>query len=195
MFRRSFVLIVALAAGLLAGCTQQIQQQRLPNLTYSHLTPFNLAVARVETASEFTASLAPPHVEHDVPEPPENALRQWASDRLKAGGGTETARFTIVDAGVTETRLAVDKGVSGLFKKEQASRYDAAAEARLEMFDDRGFRRGVATSRVTLSRTIGEDMTLNERDKALFALVEDLMKSFDAEMEKNIRQHLGGYLF
>lgn len=193
--RKFFILLFCGAIGLLAGCATPVEQQKLPSLTYGHLDAFTFDAARIDISSEFAAPLAAPHVEHEVPEAPEKAVRQWASDRLRAGGKTGVATFTILDASVTEHPLPMDKGVSGAFKKEQASRFDSAVEARLEVFDDRGFRRGIATARVTLSRTIGEEATLNERDKLLFTLIEDLMKSFNTQMDANIRQHLGGFLF
>lgn len=195
MTRMSILALFLASIGVLAGCASSVEQQRLPSLSYGHLGALNLDTARIEVASEFVAPLKAPNIEHQVPEAPEKAMRQWGNDRLLAAGKSGTARLTILDSSVTETRLPMDKGISGAFKKEQASRFDSAVEARLELFDDRGFRRGIAAARVTLSRTIGEEATLNERDKALFTLVEDLMKQFNVQMEANIREHLGGFLF
>ena len=44
------------------------------------------------------------------------------------------------------------------------------------------------------TRTVREDASLHDRKRIWFEMTEALMKDFNAEMEKNIRQHLGGYL-
>jgi hypothetical protein len=136
-----------------------------------------------------------PHVEHLFPTPPQTALERWAADRLDAAGRHGIARFVIKDARGTATPLAIDKGFAGAFKKEQSVRYEASVEAVLEIVDERGFRKGFASARVSRTRTLGEDATLNERDKVWFELTEAMMADFNAEMEKNVRQYLGGFLF
>mgnify|MGYP000343437680 CR=1 FL=1 len=193
--RLIFIALIATVAGVLASCETQPPQLTLPELTFTHLPAFKLDAARVELVSEYTSPMAPPNIEHQVPASPEAALRRWARDRLTAGGMAGVARFTIIEASVVESDLPVTKGVTGAFTKDQAKREIATVDAKLEVFDDRGFRRGIATSRGSLSRTLPEGITLNERDKALYSLVEDLMKSFDEQMSANIRQYLGGFLF
>ena len=185
---------LALAAGL-AACEVPLPEQKLPELTYSHLEPFRLDVASIEVISEYRPPMQAPNVEHLFSTPPEKALKQWAADRLKAAGPKGTARFIIGDDSVTETKLSIDTGFTGMFKKEQSERYDASVEAVLNIFDERGYLRGYATARVTRSRTVREDITLNERERQWFLIVEAMMKDFNAELERNIRQQLGGYLF
>jgi hypothetical protein len=193
--RLIFIVFVTTIAGFLASCETQPPQLSLPEMSFAHLPAFKLDAARVELASEYTSPMAPPHVEHQVPASPDSALRRWARDRLTAGGMAGVARFTIIEASVVESDLPVTKGITGAFTKDQARRYTAVVDAKVELFDDRGFRRGIATSRSSLSRTLPEGITLNERDKALYTLVEDLMKSFDEQMSANIRQYLSAFLF
>ncbi len=193
--RSVFIAIVMICAGALAGCETQPQRQSLPELTFTHLPAFKLDGARIEVTSEYAPPMIAPHIEHQVPAAPDTALRRWARDRLTAGGMTGIVRFTIIEASVVESELPVERGITGAFTKDQAKRYTASADAKLELFDDRGFRRGISTSRVSLSRTVPEGITLNERDKALYTLVEDMMKSFDEQMNANIRQYMGAFLF
>ncbi|MCH8213764.1 MAG: hypothetical protein IIC54_06800, partial [Proteobacteria bacterium] len=47
---------------------------------------------------------------------------------------------------------------------------------------------------VSRSRTLREDASINDRERMWFDLIEALMRDFNAELEKNIRQYLGGYL-
>jgi hypothetical protein len=56
--------------------------------------------------------------------------------------------------------------------------------------------RQVATTdaRVSRSTTLPEQMSLNERDTALYNFNKDLLTSFDQQMTQNIEQYLGGYL-
>lgn len=189
-----FLAVVLLGAAALAACESTVSRPQFPSLTYAHMPTLRFNLADVATASEFAAPLAAPHIEHAMPEAPEKAMRQWAEDRLAAGGSSGRIVFTIIDASVVEAELPVDSGISGAFKEQQAERYTGTAEARLEVIDTQGTRRGFASAKVSLSRTVPEGITLNERDQALFTLTEDLMKRFDAEMEKNIREFLGGYL-
>lgn len=193
MMTRRF-LVTGLATLALAACATQVSIQRFPEITFAHMPKIGLNAARVEVVSEFHPSLQPPHVEHLMPAPPEKAMRRWAEDRLEVRGVTNVARFTITDASVTETPLKVEGGLSGAFKKQQAVRYEATVAAMIEILDDRGFRRAFASSRVSRSQTLGEDASLNDRDRLWFDLVEALMKDFNAEMEQDLRSHVGAFL-
>ena len=176
------------------GCETPVPDQRLPDLTFGHLAPLRVDVAQIEVVADYRSPLAPPNIEHMFPTSPEKALRQWAKDRLRPAGPAGRARLVIVNAAVTETPLSIDRGFAGSFKKEQSERYDAALEASLEVVDGRGARRGFAAARVTRSTTVREDISLADREREWVALVEGLMKDFDAEIERNIRQYLDGFL-
>ena len=184
--------LVALA---LAACQTPPPVQRLPELTFGHLDRLNLDVAAIEVVSEYRSPMKAPHVEHLFPTPPQTALERWAADRLEAAGRQGIARFVIQNAQATATPLAFDKGLAGAFTKEQSVRYEASVEAFLEIVDERGFRKGFCSARASRTRTMPEDATLNERDKAWFELTEAVMQDFNAEIEKNVRQYLGGFLF
>ena len=56
------------------------------------------------------------------------------------------------------------------------------------------FRNAFATARATYSRTVPEDITVNDRLRIYYEITEALMRSLDVELEKNIRQHLAPYL-
>jgi hypothetical protein len=178
---------LALAA-LLAGCETQMPAQKLPDLTFAHLPPLQLAVQRIDIDSRFQPTLRAPNVEHAFPVPPARALERWASQRLKATGGSAPARFTILDATVTETKLSRDTSMRGYFTKQQSERYDARVEAAIDIQD--GPARGTANAIASRWTTVAEDATLNERERIKFDLIEALMKDFDAEIEKNVRRHL-----
>ena len=188
------VLLGLVLTAMLAACETPPPKQRLIELTFAHLPIFSLDVARVEVVSDYASPMKTPNVEHLFPTPPEKGLRRWAADRLKAGGKKGSARFVIHNAAITETALPITKGLKGAFKKEQSERYEAVVEASLEILDARGFRKGFASARLTRSRTVREDATLNQREAVWFAMTEALLNDFDKELEKNIRQYLLGYL-
>lgn len=186
------LVFAALSAAVVASCDTTPPKHDLPQITFAHLAPITLDAARIEVVSNYVPPLKAPNVEHRFPILPEAAMKRWAADRLRAGGAAGAARFVITDAAVVEEPLPLSKGLAGIFKKEQAERYNATAEASLEIIDTRGLRKGFASARTFYSRTVAEDVSLNERERAWFEIVEALMLVFDSEMERNMRQYLGG---
>ena len=126
---------------LLAACTVAAPSQQFPDLTYSHLEPIRLDVARVDIVDEYRPPLTAPNVDHRAPVPPAQAARNWASDRLiVSGGGARRAVFTIQEAPIIETELDRTTGLRGAFTKDQSERYDATVAVRLEIFNPGGRR-------------------------------------------------------
>ncbi len=195
MMMRCFFQFCFVATLLAIGaCAQVAPPPTLAEITFAHLSPYQLAVRGVEVESRFSSSMTPPHVELALTHPPERVLRRWAADRLQATGGEAFARFIILDATVTEFALETDGTLTAVFTNEQALRYEAAAEALLEIRDATGGFLGNATARVTRTITIPENATLNEREQVLFDLVDRLMRNFDTELDGNIRTHLAQWV-
>lgn len=188
------LLLAGLVTLALAACESPVTVQRFPDITFTHVPPLGLNVSKVDIGSNVKPTMEAPYVGHLFPVPPEKAMRRWAEDRLAAKGVSGTARFTVVEAFVTETPLDVKGGLTGAFTKQQAVRYEATVAGMLEIVDDNGFRQAFASSRVSRTHTVREDATLNERDRVRFELIENLMKDFDNEMTRDIRSHVGGHL-
>lgn len=178
----------------IVACAQVEPAPRVVDITFAHLPPYQLSVETVEVESRFTPPLTAPHAEYKVPQSPEKVLLQWAADRLVATGGDGFARFVIVDATVTEHALETDGTLTAVFTNEQALRYEAMAEGILEIRSSTGSYLGKASARVTRAITIPENASLNEREKALFDLVDRLMQNFNTEMDANVRAHLARWL-
>lgn len=192
---RPFFQIIALFSLILTGaCAQVAPPPVLADITFAHLPPYQLAVGEVEIESRFSSPMSAPHAEHKVPQSPEQVMRRWAEDLLQASTGETFARFVILDATVTEHALATDGTLKAVFTNEQERRYRAVAEASLEIRGAAGNFLGNATARVERSITLPENASLNERDQALFDLVDRLMKNFNTEMDENIRQYLSQWL-
>ncbi|MGQ0662426.1 MAG: hypothetical protein ACT4P2_02355 [Pseudomonadota bacterium] len=192
---RGWLALVALAAGL-AACQTPAPRAHFPDLTYRHLGQFRLDVSGIEVVNEYQAPLAPPHVEHLLPVRADAALRRWAEDRLAATGKPgRYARFVILDARVTETKLAKTPGLRGAFTTDQAERYDGALSAAIEIRAERGnFRDGYASATVTRFRTVPEGISVNDREKTWFELVEAMMSDLNLELDRQVRGHLGMFL-
>ncbi len=185
---------VALCLGLsLAACESPLPAVEYPELRFSHLPVINLDVASIEVIEEFRSPLQPPHVEHDLPMAPARAMKNWAKDRLRAVGKHGIAKFIIKDASVTAEALAKKKGLKAAFTLDQAARYDARLEARLEIETAGGLGKGFATANASRQRTMPEAVSINERDDVLYHFVEAATNDFDRAMSANIDRFLGPF--
>lgn len=188
------IFAVFLFTSVLAACETPLPAQKIPGITFQNLTPIKLAVAKVEVSSTYREPLAPPNVEHLFPTSPGAALRTWAADRLRAEGGVDVAKFIISNASVVDTKLKIRKGIVGAFFIEQSERYDATVEADILIVDADGKQKAFATARASRSTTVAENVSISERQRIQFKLIEALMKDFNTEMEKNIRRYLANWI-
>ncbi len=194
MFRMLKVLLVIVAGSLAVSCETADPVQRLPSISFAHKPAIRLDVGTIETVSTYVSPLKAPNVEHQFSVTPEDALRQWAKDRLVAVGMAGRAVFTITKASVRVDNLKRTEGVRGVFTTDQAERYTADIEAVIEVKDAGAQGTGYAEARVSLSRTIAENATLHEREKFWFDLTRDVANNFDSEMESVIKRHLVNWL-
>lgn len=188
-----FVLLFALAVGL-AGCELTPERNTFPELTFQHLSPIRLAVRDIVVEQAYAPPLTPPNVDHDFPIKPSEASARWAQDRLVAAGAARTASVVIRDASVVEVPLEQSGGLTGALTSEQSERYDARLEIQIVVRDDRGWEEASILAEVTRSTTVPEDLTLNERERAWYALTEQLMADMDRRLSKAINDSFQRYL-
>ncbi|MDA0239358.1 MAG: hypothetical protein O3A84_04935 [Proteobacteria bacterium] len=193
IFTRRSVLWLG-AALLLTACETVVVTPQYPEVTFRHLPPLRLNVVDIQIVNEAPADTRAPNIAHLFPTSPARALERWAEDRLQANGTSGTARFTIHEATAVESALKVDRGLGGLFKKEQSEWVDATVRATLVVLDARGTSQASATTRATRFITLREDASLEDRRKIWFELTEKLMADFNKEMERNIRRHVAPFL-
>ena len=182
--------VILIALFMLLGACTTVPDNSFPELTFKHLEPISLRVAKIQMASQTDNNTEPPNVGHRFPISPHEAVKKWALDRLQIAGNSGTARFSILKANVTETRLKTDKSFKGLFKQEASERYDAIVEARLEILDNKGIIIAAVTSRATWTQTVREDTSLTDRRRIWFGLIEKLMGTFNDRMEEEMRRYL-----
>lgn len=166
----------------------------IPELTYSHLTPFRFQVGAREVVNAYQPPLKAPHVEHEAPLAPAKALRRWAEDRLVAAGGPGLVRATIQDAAIVEKPVDVNTDFESSFTTEQIAEVTARVAMQVEIRGADGRRVGVAEAAAQRTRSLPEGLTLMERDVFLFELVEAVMKDFDATMATQINRYLSGVI-
>jgi len=191
--RRMF--LITGGAAILAACAGKPPPEpksEIPQLTFAHRPKIVFNVASIDVQQPFVSKGSDPNVEHLLANPPARIAGRWARDRLVAGGANGLARFSILDASITQTRLKKDEGLSGLFKSQVDTRYDGRIEIRMDIENARG--QGFATAVVTRSQTAREDLTLDERDALLIKFVEEMGRDLDQRLEEEIRNSLGQFL-
>ena len=187
MIFRRLALSLPLALGL-AACASAPPPPRFPDISFKGEPPILLDVARVELVSTFQPNFAPPEVEHEMPVPPQRALENLCKDRLQAisPASQRVARFTIVDAKVTETELPRKEGLKADFTTQIGQGYNGQVEIRLDIYDENGIVVRTATARAARSRTVPEDITPNDRDRVWYEMSDELAHSADQVLEQYI---------
>jgi hypothetical protein len=193
MIGHRHVVLLGLALAL-AGCNAAPPPERLPELTFGHLPPYELDVSVVTVDDTYQPPPGGGHVEGEMPVPPAVAAERWAHDRLRAVGRAGTARFAIREASVVAVPLPKAGGLTSAFTDQQTLRYDARVAVRLEVENMAQGASGVVTAEASRSQTVAEGASPAERRRLQFALVEGLMEQLNAELEKNIPAYLGPYL-
>ena len=196
--RRNFLKLAAIGAPALelGACADAPPLPQFPTLTYTHLPRIVFEAERLEIANEYQAPLAPPNVEHLFAQRPDAVLQRWANDRLAVSGrGENLVRFVIGDARVTETELPRETGVRATFTNFQAQRYDGRMQATIEIRQVRGnFRVGDAAASATRTRSVAENISLNDRERVWYEMVEQMMADINAELDRQVRANLPRFL-
>jgi len=186
--RSSFRGAILILLAVLAGCASPAPE-RPPEITFAHLPPLGLQVRAIEVVSVYQNVATPPNVETKMPAP-SSVMQRWAHERLRANGGSATARFSVLNAPVTEEPLPKQQGFVGAFTVEPAYRYTITVDGQLEILDDGGQRLAVASARVTQSGTLAEGVTPDERQAFWARLTRSAMDAFNTQMERAIYQYM-----
>jgi len=175
----------------LVSCKTPSDRRQFPEITFQHLQPFRLDVARVQIVDGYQPDPAN-DIGSQFPESPAAVARQWGEDRLLAVGQQGEAIYTITLAKATQTPLRRTTGITGMTHKDQSDRFDLQITVNLEVRS--GGKSGAVTGQAARSQTVREDMTLNQREAVLFTLLDVTMKDVNAQMEKLIPHYLGGFV-
>lgn len=159
-----------------------------PDITFANKAPIRLDVARIEVIDEYKPPLQAPNVEHTFPVSISRTVERWARDRLQPVGVNGVARVIIKDASAKETDLRRTPGIRGVFTTDQAQRYDARAEVVIQIQDVN--RNGYADGSATRSRTVAENISLNQRERVFFEITDALVHDLDLTLERNISRFM-----
>jgi hypothetical protein len=190
--RRQFVIngVYWSAALSLAACAPPPEAPAFPDLRFSGEPPLVLVASQLEIRTLYQ----PTDADSAFPVPPVRALQNWARDRLRANGQGGAARFTIADATAVVKNLPVQGGISGTFTDQITQEFDVAVDAALEIFDTRGV--VLRSVRITgsRSRSVLQSASANDRARARYELVRNLMSDFDSQAQARISASFGEYL-
>jgi len=189
VWKRLFLGIVCCLA--LNGCLQSgVPVQKLPDITFKHLSPIALNVAQIDIIDHSKSGMAGEHVEHLFPTSPKQAMNNWVRDRLNATGTSGLARLSINDASAIEEKLVKKTGLTGVFTNDQSERYTTNIDVRLDLFDGQNNNTGYASAKASRYITLAENLSLLEREKAWFEMVEKLMADLDKALVSNMNMNL-----
>lgn len=183
---------ILIGAAVLGGCDTPVPSRSFPDISFSHKTPYNLDVAKIEVETNPAPAPDKGTVVHELPVSLTAVAEKWARQRLKAVGQSGVAVVKVEKASVIEERLKKTGGIRGAFTTDQTERYIGELEMSVSIADNRG--QASARAGSTRTRTIAEDATLAEREKLWFNMVETLARGMDAEMDQQIPAHLTNYL-
>jgi len=90
--------------------------------------------------------------------------------------------------------LKQKEGAEGYFTNEQSERYNMKVKVKIQVRSGDDLSTGLISAHAVRTKTVAEDITLNERERVWFAMTEALMKELNATLETNIPKHLGKFL-
>lgn len=190
MTRRA-MLLTSLAA--VAGCATPAPEPAPTTITFSHLRPLRLDVARVRVVVDYVLPFEKPHVEHLASLSPAEAVRQWAKDVLKPVGTRREAVLVVTDASLVEEVAAGQSGLQGLLRGGTSERYRARLVARIEIRDGEEV---LARSETTVShsRSLSDARSLTGRARLWYEQIGHVIERFDMQQRTHASRHLGRYL-
>jgi hypothetical protein len=194
MIRLPVLAVLFAAAVLLSGCATEIKKSGFPQISFAHLQPISLNVARIVIENRYVSPAIPPNVEHLFPVSPSLTALNWGRDRLRAVGQSGTARVIVRRASVVEVSLRRSSGLEGAFTREQSERYDAIIDMMVEVRDTQGKVRVSVESTGTWSRSVSENISLREREKVWFSMIEEMMADLNDALETQIHIHMKDWL-
>ena len=195
MTKRWRAIAPALVLLVAAACAAPVEPVETPSeMRFNEQPPITLNVARIEIEKADAGG----RVDHEVlakfTVPPDEAMRQWANDRLQMRGATGAGRFTILTASVEEEKQPRPKGAVGIVGPAPGARYTITVEGRLEVLADGG-QHAMTAAKVARAKTLEGGLTVDERTRALYDLTRATMTAFDEQMERAIRRHLNPWVF
>ena len=188
--KSSKLAFLILVTFFVAGCAANLEESGFPQISFAHLQPISLDVARIEVENIYVSPATPPNVEHKFPASLAALAMNWALDRLNTSGSSKVVRLVVRQASVVEVPLQRSGGLKSIFTRDQSERYDGVIDISVEIRDEVGNSRATVETIVSRSQTVPENIPLNQREKVWFRMTEAMMSDLNAALEKQIRIHM-----
>ncbi len=189
------ILLCLILSGLaLSGCTTPPPVRNLDTISFSERPPIRLDVREIEIQRAYQPPSAAPNVDHMFPVPPAAGAQLWAAERLRPAGPLRRARFIVLEAPVIEIPLARADDMTATFTIEQSERYEARLVTELQILAEDDRIEASVTVEVTHSRTVPENLTLNERVEVWHEMTRSLLDEMDRQLDATITEALTAYL-
>lgn len=193
------VVASALVAGVvsLAGCATP--PPPAPTATIGFVgAPLRLEVAQVTIDNRYQPPGRAPNVEQLHGVTPSTVARRWLETRVVPVGSGGQGVLSILDASVVQEKLPIKGGLTGFFGDQVDSKLTARLRTELVVTTGRGAGNAVTTYKISVSaeaeQTILQSATLNDRDGAYFALMQDLANQFDKTATSEINRVMSAAL-
>ncbi|MFH1158075.1 MAG: hypothetical protein V1721_04230 [Pseudomonadota bacterium] len=191
--RARAVFLCLSAVFLLSGCVGAPPATTQPDMTFANFTPVRLDVAGIEVRGDYKPPMKEPNVEHTFSTPLYVAVENLVKGKLVASGSENVLRVIIEDASVVREDLPVTKGFMDVFLTEPSGILKARILLRFEMVDPQSpdvvLSRAEVTARRT--RTLMEDDSLADRDRAYLTLTEDMMDDLNDGLTTVVKNAFG----
>lgn len=183
-----FITAAVIAFLPLAACTTtSTNPPRMPDLSFSEMTPLQLNVGAVRV-NDLTGGQNARYLEGRVS--PVNALARYAKTRLQAVGGEGVLDFDIQQASLTSTEAEPTGNWTEAFQLGRPMEYTITMRVGLNLADRKT--RPNIRSAYTLERkkTLPAGSSLADRDRELNLLLVDMIKAVDSAVEKGMDENM-----
>ncbi|MAJ62912.1 MAG: hypothetical protein CL556_02825 [Alphaproteobacteria bacterium] len=182
------------ALPFISACTSSPPPLDVPRMTFQQFQPIRFDVARLEVRNNYQPKFFPPNVEHKLAQPPYIALQDWARRRIEPAANNGEALLVIHNASIVERQLEAAKKLGPFTMSQPTFEYVANFAVRLDAvspyWDINGFAEARAEGRLVLD----DQSTLDQRDRALFDLVERTINDLDREFVSQLQRNLGALI-
>lgn len=171
---------------MLSACVQTPPTPTYPDITFNHLNKIPLDIAAITSTLSHADRFDGGHIEALTPISLGAMAANWANQRVEAAGESGIFTFDVRRASIIQTDLETQKGVVGFFTVEQGTHYQADLEIIMEAIDENSGRKAVANSTITQSLTVAENLSLTERNKEIYSLIEATLTAMDQQLSNDI---------
>ena len=177
----SLIVCMAVFAGFgLTGCTSTIPEGKpMPELTFEHMAPFPVNVAKIDVENQYDPASDPQDVSSSFPSPPDIMLRRYAENRLQPVGQQGTLKFVIEDSHIHHSLVQPAGKFTGWLGIDRKDLYEVVMRLRMFEITADGHERTNAVLNLRRSISIPQRYSVAEKDIEKFKFLEMLMQDVD----------------